>query len=173
MPRDQTMLGPKLPCCAHTSLFLHLATLAGALLIASNTRAQAPAPALALMQDRYRPLLIFASEGDTRLPQQVETLRLHRADLIDRQIKLVPFFHAYAGALDTEIITFLPSEEPLLRKRFHISDKDFSVILVGKDGSEKLRSSKPLSFDQLRDAVDAMPMRQQETRRRASPGLQP
>ncbi len=125
------------------------------------------------MRDQYRPLLIFAPQGDPRLSQQVESLRLHRNDLIDRQVKLVPFFHKYAGAVDSEIITFLPAEEPFLRKRFHISDKDFAVILIGKDGGEKLRSSKPLSFDKLRDAIDAMPMRRQETRKRASPGLQP
>lgn len=159
------MLGPKLPCYARTSPFLHLATLAGALLIASNTRAQAPAPTLALMQDRYRPILIFAPEGDPRLRHQVETLRLHRTDLIERQIMLVAFLHKYAGQVDREIITFLNQQETPLRKRFHINEDDFAVIVIGKDGGEKLRSNKLLTFETLRDTIDSMPMRQQEVQK--------
>lgn len=38
----------------------------------------------------------------------------------------------------------------------------FTIILIGKDGGEKLRSSKPLSLAKLFGTIDAMPMRQEE-----------
>jgi len=136
------------------------------------SRGQAPSSptTVAQMRDLYRPVLIFAPTRDPRLKQQVETFSSHRNDLIERQIMLVPSFDKYAGPVDREIITFLPQEEPFLRKRFHVSDKDFTVILIGKDGGEKLRSSEVLPFDKLRNIIDAMPMRRQEVQN--SPAVQ-
>ena len=51
------------------------------------------------------------------------------------------------------------------RKRFNIGPDSFTVILIGKDGGEKLRSSDPIPAQKLLDTIDAMPMRQQEARR--------
>jgi hypothetical protein len=42
---------------------------------------------------------------------------------------------------------------------------DFTVILVGKDGSDKLRETKPLTLTKLYGTIDAMPMRQSEMKR--------
>lgn len=42
---------------------------------------------------------------------------------------------------------------------------DFTVILVGKDGSDKLRETKPLTLTKLYSTIDAMPMRQSEMKR--------
>ncbi len=42
--------------------------------------------------------------------------------------------------------------------------KSFSIILVGKDGGEKLRRTTPLPPDELFALVDAMPMRRAEMR---------
>jgi hypothetical protein len=42
----------------------------------------------------------------------------------------------------------------------------FSVVLIGKDGGEKLRRSTPLAPEELFAIVDAMPMRQAEVRTR-------
>ena len=117
---------------------------------------------LAEMRDRYRTVLIFAPASDPRLNQQVEMLRSHRADLIDRQIMLVPFYRKYAGGVDTEVVTFLNTEESSIRCRFHIASTDFAVILLGKDGTEKFRSYTSITMPQLNSIIDAMPMRQQE-----------
>ena len=48
------------------------------------------------------------------------------------------------------------------RLRFHIAPDAFVVILLGKDGGEKLRSDQPIAYEALRDTIDAMPMRQKE-----------
>lgn len=137
--------------------------LAVAILMTMTAAQTPPNPTtLAQMKDLYRPVLIFGATGDPRLREQRDILQPHRNELIERQIMLVPFFHKYAGGVDTAIITFLGQEEPSLRKRFHVKDDDFTVILLGKDGGEKLRSHQPISFEKLRDTIDAMPMRKHE-----------
>ncbi len=57
-----------------------------------------------------------------------------------------------------------PDEQAAARRRFHVRPNDFTVILIGKDGGEKLRSHQPVSLDILRSTIDAMPMRQEEMR---------
>jgi len=42
----------------------------------------------------------------------------------------------------------------------------FEVLLVGKDGGIKLRRDKPVSASEIIALIDAMPMRQDEMRRR-------
>ena len=52
-----------------------------------------------------------------------------------------------------------------LYQTYHIiPNEPFTVILIGKDGGEKFRSSNILSTTQLFAMVDAMPMRQAEMR---------
>ncbi len=142
--------------------------LAFTLLLTTIAPGQPPSssPSLARMRDHFREVLIFAPEGDPRLSRQVEALRPHRAELIERDIRLVPFTPKYAGHVDSAIITLLPRDEPHLRKRLDVAQNDFLVILIGKDGGEKLRSAEPISFEKLRDTIDAMPMRQDESKRK-------
>ncbi len=40
--------------------------------------------------------------------------------------------------------------------------KPFTLILIGKDGGEKLRSDSRLTHTKIFDVIDAMPMRQAE-----------
>lgn len=47
---------------------------------------------------------------------------------------------------------------------YNIDANDFSVILLGKDGGEKLRKKSFVSAAELFSLIDAMPMRQQEIR---------
>ena len=48
--------------------------------------------------------------------------------------------------------------------RTRMNSSAFSVVLIGKDGGEKLRRATPLSPKELFAIVDAMPMRQAEMR---------
>lgn len=43
---------------------------------------------------------------------------------------------------------------------FDVADHAFTVVVIGKDGTEKLRRHKPLATDELFALIDAMPMRQ-------------
>lgn len=52
-----------------------------------------------------------------------------------------------------------------LRRRFEVPAGEFRAILVGKDGGAKLRSASPIPSSKLFAEIDAMPMRQDETRK--------
>lgn len=47
-------------------------------------------------------------------------------------------------------------------KKYKASTLNFTFILIGKDGGEKLRSNKPISLKKLYGTIDAMPMRKGE-----------
>jgi len=68
--------------------------------------------------------------------------------------------------------TLLPEWGGLIERDFEIQTRfgaeSFSVILIGKDGGEKLRRHTPLSTAELFAVVDAMPMRRAEMRSRQS-----
>lgn len=64
----------------------------------------------------------------------------------------------------------LPTWRGLIERDFviktHFGSKVFSVVLIGKDGGEKLRRATPLLPSELFAIVDAMPMRQAEMKDR-------
>jgi hypothetical protein len=137
----------------------------GMTFIASATNAQAPSgtTSLAALRDQARPLLIFAAKPtDAQLEIQLRTLKENAPAIQDRQI--VPVAIVYNNPSPTQT-NFSPTEAEDVRRRFNIPPADFAVILIGKDGGEKLRSSKPLSMEKLSSTIDAMPMRRHEMQR--------
>ena len=69
------------------------------------------------------------------------------------------------GLADRDMVILEPPQTKTLAKRYKVDPKNFTVILVGKDGGEKLRQEEPATLDQLFGLIDQMPMRQQEMRR--------
>jgi hypothetical protein len=71
-------------------------------------------------------------------------------------------------AYRTQAALLLPALAGLNERDFVVqiqfSTKSFSVVLIGKDGGEKLRRATPLSPEELFAIVDAMPMRRAEMR---------
>ncbi len=123
---------------------------------------------LAAMRDHYRPLLIFTPDRHQSAAQR-QLLLPHRAELLERNVLMVFFFHKYAGSWDSAVETNLLHEEATLRQRFHVHPNDFTVILFGKDGGEKFRANTPITIEQLNRIIDAMPMRRQEMHSRNTP----
>jgi len=120
---------------------------------------------LASLRNNARVLLIFASKpDDPQLEIQLRTLNEHASAAADRD--LVAIALPYQNPSPTPA-SFTSSEAEAIRRRFNIAPGDFAVILLGRDGGEKLRSGKPLSIDKLNTAIDAMPMRQDEMHFRA------
>jgi hypothetical protein len=137
-----------------------------------NLPAQTAPTSLQSQIDKTRPLLIFypspaGSNSDTEDPRLTQQLKLlppgdeSNPELKERQVilYLLPFDMHFDDRLS-------PRQAAQARRRFHIAPTDFTVILLGKDGDEKFRSSKPVPWEQLRGLIDAMPMRQQEMRDR-------
>ncbi len=134
------------------------------LLSARHAAAQTPPSptTLADLKDQYRPLLIFApTPNDPGLLAQLTQLRHEAPGLEQRQVLLIAV--PYRNPAPTEL-ALTPADAEAARRRFHIAPTDFVVMLIGKDGGEKLRSHKPVRWDRLRNTIDAMPMRQQEMR---------
>lgn len=142
-------------------LALSVATLAGA---TRHATAQ-PQGLVTLTELRHtaRPLLIFAARPDDPLLEiQLRNLQEHPAAAAERD--LVPVAVPVANPSPTAA-HLSAAEATEVRRRFKIAPADFAVILIGKDGGEKLRSPKPFSMHQLSETIDAMPMRQDELRR--------
>lgn len=148
-------------------------TSATALLVTASAVAtgaqQAPQDLLADLHHLARPVLIFGSAGDARVNEQYSALKDHAAESNDRQMHVIllcdtPLPQFQDGGAKPEISVATPAEQQALRKRFHVAPEAFAVILVGKDGGEKLRSDRPVTWERLQSTIDAMPMRQQEMR---------
>ena len=59
-----------------------------------------------------------------------------------------------------------PESATRLRREYRIGGGDFTVVLVGKDGGEKLRTAQVPELDSVFALIDGMPMRMAEMRSR-------
>lgn len=128
------------------------------LLAASLMATPAAADIMARHVGKDRPVLIFAPDRyDTRLVDQIGRFSMHRREYRDRDVTIIevggPFMRVEGRAIPNA---------PEVRARYGIADDDFIVILVGKDGSEKFRTSEITDPRVLYDLIDTMPLRKQE-----------
>ena len=98
------------------------------------------------------------------------TLCAFAAPTTDRRVLIVSAPSLADDAYRTQAALLLPAWTGLLERDFTVETrfdtKTFSVVLVGKDGGEKLRRTTPLAPAELFALVDAMPMRRAEMRER-------
>jgi hypothetical protein len=147
---------------------MRYAWLAAFLLLPLSAIAQQP---LSSLKDQKRVLIVFAANGqDDRLRTQLA--RLDGQAMAERDLVLIPVLAIWGRSDDDLRAAHQPytsdAEQTAIRHRFHIAPADFAVILVGKDGGEKLRSHTPITLDKLVQTIDAMPMRQQEMKTRST-----
>jgi hypothetical protein len=120
---------------------------------------------LACFRWKNRPLLVFAPDAeDLRYSRFSEWLRAMADEAADRDMVVLEVFEQGRGKMTRDVI----SEDiaARLRQRFRIEPGDFAVILVGKDGGEKLREEEPVALEAIFALIDSMPMRQEKMRRR-------
>ncbi|MEY3051657.1 MAG: hypothetical protein RLY31_1442 [Bacteroidota bacterium] len=99
-----------------------------------------------------RRLLLFASDAtDTSLVLQRQWLQGDSVGIVDRDIWIAVF---------TEPRTFRRMYE------HHGVRNGFTLVLLGKDGTEKLRSTEPVPLQDLFGLIDSMPMRRAELQER-------
>lgn len=130
---------------------------------------QTDATTLSALRDQARPLLIFAGPNDSRVEQQYAELATHAVEARDRDIRVALLTTSHTRMHDDSRppeASFSAGEQQHLRQRFHVKPDEFAVILVGKDGGEKLRSDKPVLWEKLASKIDGMPMRRDEVRGR-------
>lgn len=93
-----------------------------------------------------RQLLLFGIDKNPSLVQQ-------QIQLLNRESK---------GVKERSlIITVIKKGDARIRK-YSINPDQFTVLLIGKDNSEKYRTNSLLPADQLFGIIDAMPMRKAE-----------
>ena len=105
------------------------------------------------MDKNQRKILIFGNEEHSSLVQQ-------QLALFDKEV---------VGMKDRDIIITVIAKENLLNKKYHIKEGSFTVILLGKDGTEKFRTDEILLPQKLFAIIDAMPMRQAEMNKNKMP----
>lgn len=98
-----------------------------------------------------RQLLLFTQNKDTGLAEK----------------QLAIWTEAQAEMQERDVIITVITGNELLYKKYKVdSQTDFTVILLGKDGIEKLRTQNLLTANKLFALIDAMPMRRQEMRKK-------
>ncbi len=147
------------------------ALLALTILAVTLTPMASPQQTLSTLVDRNRVLLLFApASTDPRLGQQLDAFHHHEAELRTRDLILIPLTLENSPPIASDTLRLLQpprisdEEQITIRRRFHIAQNEFAVILIGKDGGEKLRSTTPITLQRLNRTIDAMPGRQEEMR---------
>jgi len=133
-----------------------------ALIFMGSSAWLAPAQAMAAELSDYlwqsRPLLVFApSDSDPRLVETVRRIEGSRCDFVDRDMVLGRIVTEGTSTLDGHVVD--TNQARRLLSEFGISPKGFSVVLIGKDGGEKLRVNDIPDLQAIYAVVDGMPMR--------------
>ncbi|MEM7793486.1 MAG: DUF4174 domain-containing protein [Cyanobacteria bacterium P01_C01_bin.118] len=121
-----------------------------------------------LMEDyqwENRVVLVFAPDSDDALlTEQIANFSGMGAGFSSRDLIVVKIVSEEAISLNGKVDTNLASQP--FYEHFSVQKADFTVMLVGKDGTIKLRQNQPVTSQRLFSVIDAMPMRQREMRER-------
>ena len=113
---------------------------------------------------RNRLLMVFSpSKEDSNYQSLKKEMKAQRNGLRDREILVFEILEKGESrfgktVLKKEAIDFL-------RQKFSAGQGSFLVILMGKDGEEKIRWQK-VNLTEIFAVIDGMPMRQREMRER-------
>ena len=134
--------------------------------LVTSAAALGPAPAMAAELSDYlwerRPLLLFApTESDPRLVETMRRIEASRCDFVDRDMVLGRIVTDGTSTRESHLIG--TNQAHRLISKFGISTDSFSVVLIGKDGGEKLRVADVPDLQAIYAVIDGMPMRARET----------
>lgn len=115
-------------------------------------------------QGNNRVLLLFAPDAnDPSFQQQLSILTQDLSEVTDRDLVFYKIFSDGGSTPDGK--TLSSGKALAFRKNYVINRYEFICILVGKDGTEKLRKREPVSLQELFELIDRMPMRRREIRK--------
>lgn len=121
---------------------------------------------LNLYRWKNRLLMVFSpSQDDSNYQSLTEEIQEQRKGLRDRELLVFEIFEKGPSRLDNSP---LPKDSvDFLRKKFSAGQGSFLVILIGKDGGEKMRrQNQKVSLTEIFAVIDGMPMRQREMKER-------
>jgi hypothetical protein len=136
-----------------------------AVIFLASSAALMPARAAAAELGDYlwqrRPLLVFApTENDPRLVETMRRIEASRCDFADRDMVLGRVVTDSTITLDGDVVDAEQAQR--LRSAFGVGANGFSVVLIGKDGGEKLRVNDVPDLAAIYAVIDGMPMRGSE-----------
>lgn len=112
---------------------------------------------LSAQSNPFRRIYMFApTVEDTSLVKQQQLLAAATEGVNERDLRSRIFVVA--------------AENNRTFKRYKVDPKKYTFLLIGKDGREKFRATQVVTPQLLFTIVDAMPMRQEEMRRRRQNG---
>jgi hypothetical protein len=103
-----------------------------------------------------------ASATDKSLVEQSRRLSGKDYELKDRDLKIIQITSSGASLIDEAKLG--QESSAAIRRQFELPLDTFQVLLIGKDGTVKLRSDEPVTSDRIFSLIDSMPMRQREIR---------
>jgi hypothetical protein len=117
-------------------------------------------------QWKNRIILVFASSlSDSLYKSFKKQIGDLEEGIIDRD--LVIFYLLAEGDSTAGDSLLSHQQSSQLRASYEIKADKFTVVLIGKDGGEKLRQVGRIDFKEIFGRIDAMPMRQSEMRKRS------
>ena len=117
-------------------------------------------------QWKNRLLLLFASsEEDQAYLTLKKEIDRQAMEVKDRDLLVFYVLERGESRLDKERLT--PDQALFLKKRLSVPPGRFTIILIGKDGGEKIRQESPVDLKEIFATIDAMPMRQQEMKKKS------
>lgn len=116
-------------------------------------------------QWEHRVLLFFAPDSNhVSLRKQLDLLTQENEKVTDRDLVFYKIYTGEGAGSDGGSLNKI--EINAIRRQFEVPDEQFAVILIGKDGTEKLRRLEVVKSKEIFDLIDSMPMRQAEMRRK-------
>ena len=129
----------------------------------------ADAACLAAHTSRSRLLLIFApSARHSDYKKQMLAIKGETTGIADRDLVIVELLEKGRSLVGDVPID--PVSAALMRGNFCIDSGDFVVVLIGKDGTERMWSEWPVPAHELFSLIDTMPLRQRELEERSVGG---
>ncbi len=126
-----------------------------ALVLTAQTTVSATA-SLDALQWSKRALVVFSpSRSDDRARSFDAMLSAASCEIEDRDLTVIRVASQHAAA---------DPEAQRLRMRFDVEPHDFRIVLIGKDGGEKLRLDEVPELSSIFALIDGMPMRRAEMR---------
>jgi hypothetical protein len=129
-----------------------------------NALADSPVMDLDAFKWKNRLIFLFAPHADDPMLEALRREISSRPQAV-KERDLVIFEILESGDSRMDATPIDPQTATLLRERFGIPPKTFTLVLVGKDGGVKLRQNGTVELEAVFALIDSMPMRRNEMRR--------
>ena len=120
---------------------------------------------LTQFQWKNRLLFLFAPDGSHPLFKNLQNqIVAQKAEVEDRDLVVFEVLAQGSSRMNTTSLDRQQADS--IRDHFAVPRNIFSLILVGKDGSIKLKLNDPVDIGAVFELIDSMPMRQDEMRQK-------